>query len=109
MDTNWYRMMDTNWYRWLRGILLAIFVAVVLTQWSLGVYFAARAPTSPDRTRAAIYPVRIHQSTVYITKVQSYWYNDWVFDLGFYSGAPVMLTELLAQRRRRKQTIEADV
>jgi len=89
--------------RILRRILLGIFILVTLSQWCLGVRFAAKAPTTPDYQRGAIYPVRIHQSVVYITSAESYCYNDWIFIIGWLCGAPVIFYEVLAQRKRSKK------
>jgi hypothetical protein len=69
----------------------------------MGVYFAARAPEMPDH--GAIYPKRIHQSVVYLTQTQSYWYSDRIFDVGFYCGVAVVLGELF---RRLKNGREGD-
>src|ERR1700722_19553143 len=81
----------------VRTVLVFIFVLVVASQWCLGVYFAAKAPTMPDPSQGVIYPVRIHQSVVYLTREQSSWYNDRVLDVADYSAVTLVLGELLAQ------------
>ncbi len=86
--------------RILRGILLSIFILVTVSQWCLGMYFRAGAPTTPDYDRGAIYSVRIQGSVVYLTRVESFCYNHWIFDIGFFCGAPVILYEVLARRKR---------
>jgi hypothetical protein len=90
----------------LRRILLLVSTLLVLSQRCLGVYFAAKAPQVPDHAQDAIYPVRIHQSVVYITRAESYYYNDRVLDLSFYLGAPVIIVEILAQIKRSKKRQE---
>jgi hypothetical protein len=70
----------------------------------MGMYLGARAPTAADVNLGAIYPVRIHQSTVYLTRTQTHFYNKWIVDLGFCAGAPIMLYEIL---RRRKSVKDA--
>jgi len=90
-------------HKWLKRTLLSIFLVVALSQWGLGVYFAASAPTIPDYSHGAIYPKRIHQSTVYLTRTEANCYNDRIFYLGFLSGAPIIFYEVLAQRGRSKK------
>jgi hypothetical protein len=89
-----------------RRVLIFISMLLMLSQWCLGVYFAAKAPTKPDYRTGTIYPVRIHQSVVYITAAETYYYNDWILALSFYCGAPVVLYELWAQRKRVKERLE---
>jgi cytochrome c oxidase assembly protein Cox11 len=83
----------------LRRILLSIFVLVAVSQWCLAMYFRAAAPKTPDYGRGAIYPVRIQGSSVYLTRAESYCYNDWVLYIGFVLGMPVIFYEVMAHRK----------
>ncbi len=87
----------------LRRLLLSISVIVAVSQACLGLYFPATAPRTPDRALGAIYPVRIQGSLVYLTATESYFYNDWMVDISFYCGAPVVLYLLLVQLKRSKK------
>jgi hypothetical protein len=84
----------------LKRALFSIFILLTTSQWCLGVYFAAKAPTAPDRQLDAVYPIRIHQSVVYVTHTESYFYNQWIIYVAVLCGAPVMIYEVLAQRKR---------
>lgn len=89
-------------YLILRRILLLVFVLITVSQSAFGMYLAGSAPTSPNKISGTIYPVRIHRSTVYLTREQRLFYNDWIFEIGFWCGAPIMVYELILQSKRSR-------
>jgi hypothetical protein len=90
-----------GWY--LRGIMLTASVLLALSQWCLGVYFAAKAPSVPNPTEGVVYPSQIHESVVYLTRTESDFYNDRIVDISFYLGAPVVAYLFFARMKESKR------
>lgn len=67
--------------RLVKGSLLATGVLSLLILWTASVYYAALAPTVPHPESGAVFPLRIHQSIVYLTRTETYFANGWLMAL----------------------------
>jgi hypothetical protein len=89
--------------RVVRRFLLLIFFLATISQIFSYLYLQATAPRKPDASLGAIYLRRMQGDTVYLTKAQSYYCNDWIVDIAALCGLPVMLYEAWAQQKRTSE------
>jgi hypothetical protein len=83
----------------IRVILVLIGVICLGTLVGSDIYNAASAPTEAHPEYGAVYPVRIHQSTVYLTKTQDYFDNGWLFSVAVVCFAAFIIPEFVKRWR----------
>src|SRR5260370_27564309 len=82
-----------------RVILVVVFVICLVTLDAASTYYAASAATEAHPEYGAVYPLRIHHSTVYLTKTQHYFANGWLFLVAFACIAAVIIPEFIKRWR----------
>jgi hypothetical protein len=84
----------------LIGAFLLVTGTISLTVlWSASVYYAARAPGVPHPEYGAVYPFRIHQSIVYLTRRETYFANGWLMAIATTSYVIVIVPEVIKRWR----------
>ena len=90
---------ENRFVKLFAAFLLVIGTISLLILWTADVYYAVRAPTLPHPEYGAVYPHRIHQSIVYLTRRETYFANGWLMAIACISFVIVAVPEFVKRWR----------